>query len=148
MHNAKRCLCGIGVVEVLVVLALLGVMAGGAVPGVHRINQEWALLGGTRMIESSLLWARMRAIAANDSLAFIIEQEGKLFYWREPDGTKISSTEHWLPAGIRIISSPKKPLRFYQHGNAVPAGTFVVQGAAGTYRVIVNVQGRIRIQRD
>jgi Tfp pilus assembly protein FimT len=148
MAEQKTNASGVGLVEVLVVLGLLGVMAGGAVPGMHRINQEWALLGGTRLVEGSLLWARTHAISANDSLIFVIDEDGRRFYWLGPDGSRFESSVRYMPAGIRITSSPRKPLRFYQHGNAAPSGTFVVEGAAGIYRVVVSVLGRIRVQRD
>jgi Tfp pilus assembly protein FimT len=134
--------------EALIVLGLIGIMASGAVPGMHRIQQEWMLFGATRVVESSLLWGRMRAIAANDALIFMVDDDGRRCYWQEVDGTRIESTVRALPAGVRIASAPRKPLRFYQHGNAVPSGTFLVQGTAGSYRVVVSVQGRIRTQRD
>ncbi|MGA2264372.1 MAG: prepilin-type N-terminal cleavage/methylation domain-containing protein, partial [Acidobacteriota bacterium] len=33
---------GVGLIEVLIVLGLIGIMAGGAAPSLHRMNQEWA----------------------------------------------------------------------------------------------------------
>lgn len=139
---------GQGLVELLVVLGLVGIVAGGAAPGIRRINQEWELWGCAHMLENSLQWARMHAISTNDSLALMIDEGGRRFYWLDPDGTRYENSVRYLPAGVRIVQSPRRPLRFYQHGNAVPAGTFVVQGAAGSYRVVVNVTGRIRMQRD
>jgi Tfp pilus assembly protein FimT len=138
---------GTGLIELLLVLGLMGVTAGAAVPGVHRIRQEWVLWGSAHLVESSLLWARAHAIAANDSLTFIIDQNGRRFYWLAPDGTRYENSVHYLPAGVSIIKSPLKPLRFFQHGNAVPAGTFVIQGEAGIYRVVVSVMGRVRVVR-
>ena len=132
----------------LIVLGLIGIMAGGAAPSLHRMNQEWALYGGVRLIESSLLWGRMHAIAANDSLIFTIDDNGRRFYWLDPSGTRYENSVCYLPPGVFIIQSPRKPLRFFQHGNAVPAGTFVIQGPTGTYRVVVSVAGRVRVQRD
>jgi prepilin-type N-terminal cleavage/methylation domain-containing protein len=139
---------GFGLVELLIVLGLMGIMAGGAAPEIHHMKQEWALWGGTRLLESSLLWARTHAIAANDSLTLIVDQNGRRFFWQAPDGIRFENTLRWLPSGISIIQSPRKPLRFFPHGNAVPAGTFIIQGEAGTYRVVVSALGRVRIQRD
>ncbi len=139
---------GQGLLETLVVLGLVGILAGGAAPGVHRMNQEWALWGGVRLLESSLFWARTHAIAANDSLALIISPDGRSFFWQDPGGSRYLNSERHFPAGVCIIQSPRRPLRFFQHGNAAPAGTFVIQGEAGTYRVVVSILGRIRVQRD
>ncbi len=138
---------GFGLIEVLVVLGLAGVAAGTAVPGIHRMQQEWSLWGGTHMLETSLLWARGYAISSNDAMVLIIEPDGRGFHWQDPGGARYSLSARQLPAGVRIVQAPKRPLRFYQHGNAVPAGTFVLQNEVGTYRVIVSVMGRVRVAR-
>ncbi len=138
---------GFGLVELLVVLGLAGVAAGTAVPGIHRMQQEWALWGGTHMLETSLLWARGYAISSNDAMVLIIEPDGRRFYWQDPGGIRYAFSARQLPEGVRIVGAPRRPLRFYQHGNAAPAGTFVLQNEVGTYRVIVSVMGRVRIAR-
>jgi len=143
-----RCAKGVGLIELLVVLGLAGIAAGGAVPGIHRIQQEWALWTGAHMVESSLLWARAHAISANDSLLLIVDPDGRGFYWQDPDGTRYDTSVRSLPTGVCIVQSPKRSLRFYQHGNTAPAGTFVLQNDAGTYRVIVSILGRVRVVRD
>ncbi len=136
-------------VECLVTLTLAGVVLTAAVPGVQRMTQSFALSGATRMVEMSLQWGRSHAISANTSLAFIVDSDGKRFYWADGhSGERFEGTVRYLPARVRIASSPRRPLRFYQKGNAVPAGTFVIQGDAGTSRVIVNPAGRIRTQKD
>lgn len=139
---------GFGLLELVIVLGLIAIMAASAVPGMHRINQEWALWGGTRLLESSLLWARAHAIAANDSLALVIDNAGGRFYWQDPSGARYQSSIRILPAGVRITQAPRRSLCFFPRGNAVPAGTFVVQGTAGSFRVVVSALGRIRVQRN
>ncbi len=143
MRGAK----GFGLIELLVVLGLAGVAAGGALPGIHRMQQEWALWGGARMLETSLLWARGYAIASNDAMVLIIEPDGRGFHWQDPGGVRYALSARQLPYGVRIVQAPRRSLRFYQHGNAAPAGTFVLQNEVGTYRVIVSVAGRVRVTR-
>jgi len=139
---------GTGVVEMLVVLGLLSIMAGAAAPGAQRMHQEWVLWGSTHALESSLLWARTHAISQNDSLALIVESGGKRYYWQDPDGGRYDYSVRDLASGVAIVQSPRRPLTFFPRGTAVPAGTFVVQSQAGTYRVVVSVMGRVRVQRD
>lgn len=136
-------------IECLVGLTLAGVLLSAAVPPVHRLTQSYALWGGMQLVESSLRWGRSHAITTNTALAFIVDDDGKRFYWADAQtGERLENTVRNLPGRIRISSSPRRPLRFYQRGNAVPAGTFVVQGETGVFRVIVNPAGRIRTQKD
>jgi prepilin-type N-terminal cleavage/methylation domain-containing protein len=144
-----RCFAGFTLVECLVGLTLAGILVSAAAPPVRRLTHSFALWGGLRMVETSLRWGRSHAIAANTGLALIVDDDGRRFYWADAHtGERYDSTIRHLPPGIRIASSPRRPLRFYQRGNAVPAGTFVVQGEAGSWRVIVSPSGRIRTQRD
>jgi len=138
---------GFSLPEAIIVLWLAVILAAAALPGVIRLGRGWALVGGTRMLESSLLWARMHAVTSNDSLALIVEPGGRRFMWQDSTGSLYGNSIRDLPGGIAITKSPSRPLRFYQHGNAAPAGTFVVQGTTGSYRVIVSLMGRIRIER-
>jgi len=119
-----------------------------SLPNLNRLQQEWSLWGAARLIESSLQWGRTHAVTANTSMVFVVADGGQGFYWMDGySGEKYDRSHCGLPGQVYISSSPRKPLRFYQHGNAVPAGTFVIKGEAGQYRVVVNAGGRIRVQR-
>ena len=139
---------GYGLLELVIVLALVAIIAAAAVPGIYRINQEWALWGGAHMVESSLLWARAHAITANDSLSLTIDRDGTRIGWQDPGGARFHGSTRFLPPGVRITNAPRRPVCFFPRGNAVPAGTFVVQGAVGSYRVIVSARGRVRVERE
>ena len=139
---------GTGLVEMLVVLGLISIIAGVAAPGAQRMHQEWVLWGSAHALESSLFWARTHAISHNDSLALIIEPGGKRYYWQDADGARYDYSIRNLAAGVSIVQSPRRSLSFFPRGTAVPAGTFVLESPAGTYRVVVSSLGRIRIQRD
>ena len=138
---------GYSLLEMAVVLGLLAIIVAGALPGIGRIHQEWALWGGTRLLENSLLWGRIYAVSSNDSLVLAIDPAGRSWCWQDAGGNRYENSVRDLPAGVAIIQTPRRPLRFYQHGNAAPAGTFVVQGKAGSYRVVVSIMGRIRVER-
>jgi len=78
-----------------------------------------------------------------------VEDNRSKFYWEDPEsGAPFATSIRHLSTGIRIESSPRRPLRFYQHGNAAPAGTYIIKGEAGSYAVVVSPGGRIRIQRN
>ena len=144
----KQNCTGTTVVELVVVLLCGAVLLTIAVPGFDRLRDEWTLWGAAHLIRSSLQWGRMHAIASNGSLTFNIDPGGKGFSWADSEtGERFEESVRIIPGAVRITSAPNKPLRFYPKGNAAPSGTYVVQGNAGRYRVVVAITGRIRLQR-
>jgi Tfp pilus assembly protein FimT len=130
-------------------IAVLGgmVLMSMAVPLLHRMQHRWALWGAAQVVDMSLQWGRMYAVTANGPLSFEVDAGGSGFHWSDPEsGETYESSVRFLPRSVRITESPRQPLRFYQRGNAVPAGTYVLSGPGGTCRVIVNAAGRVRIQ--
>jgi hypothetical protein len=124
------------------------VLMAAAVPSMSRMQQEWNLWGGVRMVESSLQWGRMYAVSANTPVLFAVEDD-RTFYLVDPiRGDPYADSIRQLPAGVSILSYPKRPLRFYPHGNAAPAGTYTIQGSTGSYSVVVSPGGRIRVQKN
>jgi Tfp pilus assembly protein FimT len=139
---------GYSLVECLTVVVCGAILLTIAIPNFHHFQQEWALWGGAKTVEISLLWGRTRAIAANTSIMFEVDEKGHEFWWTDPvSGSRYSASVRRLD-GVRITSCPKRPLRFYQRGNAAPSGTYKIQGPTGSFSVIVSPGGRIRIQRN
>jgi type II secretory pathway pseudopilin PulG len=146
----KRCSCmGYSLAELVIVIACASILFTAGVPGIVRLQQEWALWASARSLEASLQWGRMHAISANTPMLFEVEGSRQKFYWIDPGSgdAYLDSIRHFSGT-IRIASCPRRPLQFYQHGNAVPAGTYVIAGGIGSYSVVVSPGGRIRIQRN
>ena len=140
---------GYSLLECLIVLCFAAVMAALAVPNLYRLQREWTLWGHARSVESSLRWGRAQAIASNTSLLFEVSDNGSRYCWIDA----LSQQEYVnfsarLPDGVRIESYPRRTLRFYPHGHAVPAGTYVVRASTGSYSIVVNPGGRVRINRN
>jgi Type II transport protein GspH len=149
IHNPKSAIDGITLVELAIVLTGACILLAAAVPSLDRLHREWTLWGAARLLERSLQWGRMHAVTTNSSLVFEIDPEGRHFYWADPgNGEEYVSTVRYFPGRVRIVGSPGRSLRFFPRGNAAPAGTFVLQGEAGFYRVVVNPAGRIRVERN
>ena len=138
---------GVTYVELMVALVCFSVVAACAAPSIHSLSQEWSLRGAAELFEVSLLWGRMHAVTGNTVMMMVVDPGGRSFYWSDPAGARYEESVRSLPAGTQIIAAPARPLRFYQHGNAAPAGSYVLRGIAGSYRIVVNPGGRIRVQR-
>jgi prepilin-type N-terminal cleavage/methylation domain-containing protein len=139
---------GYSLIECLVVLVCGAILLTFAVPNVHHFQQGWALWGGVKSVETSLYWGRMHAISSNSSMMFEVADTGHEFWWTDPtSGLRFAGSARRLDR-VRIVSSPKRPLRFYQRGNAAPAGTYTIQGDTGSYSVVVSPGGRIRVQKN
>ncbi len=140
---------GYGLIELLIVLACAAILITAAAPNVRRLQQQWALWGAAGILESSLQWGRMHAIASNAPVVFETDSVRQEFHWTDAaTGDPFSGSVRHLPNGIRIAGAPRRPLRFYPHGNAAPAGTYTVASEAGSYSVIVSPGGRIRVQKN
>ena len=140
---------GYSLAELTVSLLCAAILVTIAVPNLARFQREWELWGGTRILETSLQWGRMHAVATNSPMLFEVDEDRQRFYWVDPvSGDTYVGTVRELPRGLRIASCPSRPLRFYQHGNAAPAGTYTIEGEAGSCSVIVSPGGRIRIRKN
>ncbi len=139
---------GYSLVECLTIIVCSAILLTLAIPNIHHFHQEWVLWGGAKSVETSLYWGRMHAIAANSSMIFEVDNNGNKFWWTDPVSKSPYSKSIRYLDSVRITSSPQRPLRFYQRGNAAPAGTYKIQGTAGSYSVIVSPGGRIRVQKN
>ncbi len=148
--SASRNSCeGMSLLELMMVFSCTVVLLAIAVPNFNKLLQEWTLWGAAHTLETSLRWGRLQAITANSAMMFVVAEEGKSYYWADPEsGARFERTVTCIPARVRLTGFPRRPLRFYPRGNAAPAGTYTLEGEAGTYRVVVSFVGRIRIQRD
>jgi hypothetical protein len=140
---------GYSLAELIVAMACATILLTVAAPNIIQLQKEWTLWGGARILETSLQWGRMQAIASNSPVIFKIDDIKQEFCWVDAaSGDLFAESVRHLPMGIRFAAAPRRSLRFYQHGNAVPAGTYIVAGDAGSYSVIVSPGGRIRLQRN
>jgi prepilin-type N-terminal cleavage/methylation domain-containing protein len=148
-NNIEHGAAGFSLPELLIVVAIAMIITGFTVPGFVRIQKEWSLWGSARMLETSLQWGRMRAISSNSPVIFEVDADGCGFLWRDStSGDIFETTARSMNRGSRVASSPRTPLRFYPRGNAVPSGTYKIEGETGSYSVIVTPGGRIRFQKN
>jgi hypothetical protein len=62
------------------------------------------------------------------------------------DSTILRGALHTLAPGITFQTVPSRAVVFHPWGTASPAGSYVIGGTAGKYRVLVHLTGRVRIE--
>jgi Tfp pilus assembly protein FimT len=149
MRPSTKSQSGLSVLELLAVVAASMVLAAAALPATDRLQRTWNLISAARLLEQSLHWGRMYAVASNSAMMIEISPEGSRFSWRDPDSGEIyESSIRNLPGDVRIVGYPRRAVRFYPRGNAAPAGSFTLAGEAGSYRIVVSPGGRIRVEKN
>jgi type II secretion system protein H len=143
---------GFTLVEILVVLAILGITAAAVVPALARATEEDATTRTARAIERVLSAAQIRALerAAPLELVFVLDQ-GR---WRirDRDGATLDSGTIALDAGTRLQSSappapPGRPSFRFGPTGAVDGDSLIVLGASGARAIVVDRwNGGIRVQ--
>ncbi len=132
---------GISYVEVLITCMLLAVFAGAGVTSVNGFRRAADLQMSCQTMVSDLNRARIQAISSNlpvsvivrpDRLAYAVVEAGDTARWR------------LLPRGVRLATSPARPVTFYSRGGAAPAGSFTIANSTGQVRIVVSPLGRVR----
>ncbi len=129
--------------ELLIVLLILGIMAGLGIARFHEMRAMLALQATAQVLVADLSSLRGRAISLNQPLSLRITEDGEGY----GAGPRTGTPERWvrLPEGIRFTGAPSRPITFYSRANAVPAGSLVLTSStAGSVRVVVAPFGRIR----
>jgi Tfp pilus assembly protein FimT len=130
--------------ESLVALAIMAITMAASVPSLIRTREVYALHSAARMVESRMQSAKIRAVTRNQDCRINVTSSAS--YVVECQGTSWTTIESVsMPPGITVTASARP--EFHARGNVAPTGTLTVWDKTGrNIRVIVNVNGRIRLQ--
>lgn len=137
-----RASCGFSVLELIVALALAGILAAIALPGWSRLLPSYQLDGSVRQVQSELHAIKMRAVSQNTSfqLAYLADSSQ---YMIQSDG-KVLATKP-LPQGIVITKAGS--VLFSPRGTAVANRVRLRNSTGLCKQVVVSATGRIRVCR-
>lgn len=141
-RGAVNCNRGFGfsVIELLTVLAVMGIVAGFALPGWIRLLPSYHLASSARQVQSELHTIRMRAAAENINFQFVYAEGGS-------DYTILKEGKNWqtkfLPEGISI--SKAGAISFSPRGTAGANRVRLRSGDGSCQQVVVSATGRVRI---
>ena len=160
---------GFSTIELMVVLAVVGILAALTVPNLPHWSAVMRLNAATRELASELQLARMKAIAQNTSFSVCFYNPSAAFPeytsgfysthpnntgWcarppavGAPDFTPFAQTVKKLPPGIQVTPPAGNVFTFNSRGQ-VNNGNFELTNAAArrTKRITVFFTGRVRIQ--
>jgi prepilin-type N-terminal cleavage/methylation domain-containing protein len=141
---------GFTLLELLVALAILGILAAGGALVWPRLEATLRLEAGIHQLAADLHDARLLAIAssARSRLTFVRGATGYRFERADDDGTFRLVTPRRLPGGLRIADiNSGGDLVFSARGNA-ENGTVVLVDRRGVHASLrLNQRGRVTIDR-
>jgi len=137
---------GFTIVEILVVLAILGITAAAVVPALARATEEDDVTRTARDVERMLVAARDRALARAERVEVaLIPEQGR--YWiRGSDGQVLDSGVIAFAAASRVQSNAVRPRFQFNADGTVDADSLLVLGAAGARALVIDRwSGAIRV---
>ncbi len=137
----KRKALGLTLLELLVALAVLGLLLSLGLPPFKRLMAAIRLSGAAQHLASDLHLARFQAIARSTTARLLFRGTGYELQVGDQDPEPLRE----LPPGVQITRITRTPV-FYPRGTAVPAGSITLSNASGSKRVVVSIVGRIRVE--
>ncbi len=141
---------GVTAVELLILVVLLIILAAFAIPGISPVVLNLRLRGAAWQLGGDLRLARQRAVTARSQFRICVTScaisvPAGAYSLERNDGTgwvSETGTAVRLPPGVGV--SATATASFGQTGTA-SASTFTLSNVMGTYVVVVNPTGRVRV---
>jgi type IV fimbrial biogenesis protein FimT len=164
--NRPHVLHGFTLVELMVVLAIVGVLAGLAVPSLRDLLDRPRLKGQANDLAADLHYLRSESMRRGETLFFrtLTSAAGSCYVMHDVSesacscdaagtatctgGATAIKTVGFAPdSPVQLVSAPARPLHFESlRGFATPAGTFRLTTRSMTVSTVVAASGRVRTQ--
>ncbi|HIG81149.1 MAG TPA: type II secretion system protein GspH [Verrucomicrobiales bacterium] len=170
----KRRRAGFTLVEIMVVVAIMGVLLGLALMNFHALNKKEPLEQAVSDLEGLCRRARTEAIVKSRPMDLTLDSEGRRFELAtaphaqnapDPDGLLIATVQEAvtldqaaLPTGVEfeIVLPEESPdsetpgvvvIRFYPNGTAEPLEALMIMSGEGVYTLVLDpVTGRLNVR--
>lgn len=142
---------GFTLVEMLIVIAVMGIMMTIAIPNYQTFMTQRRLNGAAREVMSDLMAARMQAITKNNRFRVIVVDAAQYQILDDANNNNaVDAGEAIQTKNIQTnyhdvtLSKTANPI-FNPRGTATLGGTITVTNPRGSKYVIVALNGRVRI---
>jgi type IV fimbrial biogenesis protein FimT len=121
--------CGFTVIEILIVIAVIGMLAGVAIPTYSQLLPKYRLNGAARQVMSDLLSARRRALSQHHTVQVMFTAAQAYTVWTDSnDNGDVDSdetqTSHLQAYGVTLTAN-NNPI-FYPRGFVTNLPTIVL----------------------
>ena len=114
---------GFTLVEILVTVALIGIISAIAIPDWGSVLLTFRLKGGARQVQADLDWAKWRAIHENENYVLTFSSTNDNYTIARKDGSGDTKTKE-LPVGITVQTIT---IEYTVIGKRVGSGTQTVK---------------------
>ncbi|CNL07378.1 prepilin peptidase-dependent protein [Yersinia aleksiciae] len=141
---------GISLIEILLVIALVGVMATWGAQSWHHYRQSERLADSARQLLTFLTHLQVQTNRSNDTTLLWVEQYGQGCLGSGDKPVAPCSTltgSVFIPPypDVVITMSLQKSIGFYGVRNTAQAGSILLNNPAGHIRLIISSRGRMRL---
>ncbi len=131
--------------ESCIAAAVVSTLMAIAVPSLVRAKETYALTSAAQEVAAKMHATRIAAIVRNQDCRLTVTSATS-YVMECQDATSWQTVERIALSHDITVTANARP-EFHRRGNVSPTATFTVRNPAGnTARVVVNVNGRVRIQ--
>jgi len=141
---------GFSLAELMVAIAIGGIMTALAVPNFSQMREGYRLRGATHQVFTALQRARIAAVKENNHYRFSVSGSTYTVHSDTNNNNAINDSEtvtntdiHEMATTVSISSTAT--IVFAEDGTAPTPGTVIVSNGSGSHTVSVSPAGRVRI---
>ena len=143
---------GFTLIELSVIIAIMAVFAGIAIPNFLSYMPKHRLNGAARQVMGDLMAARMKAVSLNcDVVVAFVSGDPEYKIWTDSNNNSTKDSGEEITKDIQsnyrdVTISSTKNIEFHSRGTANPYGIIVLTNSAGSKDVKAHITGRVMIE--